>query len=244
MPWIRAYLSIPNDDSETVKYWVDKGLDNAEAIRYRLDHSKPVICIGAGPSIIYQFEDFLKFNDVSQYNLVAADGAAEYLFEQDIFPNIIVTDLDGLLGDRISTFIEMDVQLVVLAHGDNRSKVTEYLDLLCNQENVIWATQGKPISHWINTLGFTDGDRSVALATTTGTPIITMGFDLHADRIGRYSKPPFYMDQEMTPRKQKKLIIAEVILQWINQSHELYTFDGSMSPGIEIGFSDLDQLGK
>ena len=114
---------------------------------------------------------------------IAADSSVKPLVENNIIPDIIVTDLDGdintlkKLGKTKSIF-------VVHAHGDN----IKDLEVVKNFKNCIGTTQSNPFEKIQNFGGFTDGDRGVFLASFYGAKkIVLFGMDF-GNRIGKFSE--------------------------------------------------------
>ncbi|MDI6725190.1 MAG: DUF115 domain-containing protein, partial [Methanobacterium sp.] len=79
-----------------------------------------VIVFGAGPSIKRNIKELKKLN-LSDFTLIAADGATTALLEENTIPDIIVTDLDGDMDNIIKANKEGAI-LVVHAHGNNIEK--------------------------------------------------------------------------------------------------------------------------
>ncbi|MCR3882808.1 MAG: DUF115 domain-containing protein [Methanothrix sp.] len=123
--------------------------------------------------------------------VIAADGATTPLLAAGVVPDVIVTDLDGLLPDIVAAS-ERGSAVVVHAHGDNVAALLEYVPRL---RKVLATTQAAPLEGVYNFGGFTDGDRAVFLARHFGAEEIRLiGFD--------------YDDPAVTPKKKKKLAWA------------------------------------
>ena len=123
--------------------------------------------------------------------VIAADGATTSLLAAGVVPDVIVTDLDGLLPDIVAAS-ERGSAVVVHAHGDNVAALLEYVPRL---RRVLATTQAAPLEGVYNFGGFTDGDRAVFLARHFGAEeIMLIGFD--------------YDDPAVTPKKKKKLAWA------------------------------------
>ena len=142
-----------------------------------------VIVIGAGSSI----EDpgtlkYLKKNKT--FVKIAADGAVQFLIENKIRPDIVVTDLDGNPA-FLQKAEKMGAIMVVHAHGDNTDTLKKIVPKF---KKLIATTQVMPLENVYNFGGFTDGDRCVFLAEEFGAKkIVLVGMDF-GDRIGKYSK--------------------------------------------------------
>lgn len=167
------------------------------------------IVFGAGPSLKPNLA-ILKRINLDDFTLIAADGATTALLEEDIIPDIIVTDLDGRMDD-IFDANQKGALMVVHAHGNNRENIEKYTPQLVN---VLGTTQSLPLSSVYNFGGFTDGDRCVYLAIALGArTIILSGMDF-GKIVTHYSRP----DQEDGPAdeiKQKKLSWAKKLVEWV-----------------------------
>lgn len=107
--------------------------------------------------------------------VVAADSATSVLLEAGIEPNLIVTDLDGIVEDQI----ELDkkgVAVFIHAHGDNRPALEKYVPLFTG--TVVGTCQCPPPKGLYNFGGFTDGDRAACICAALGARDIQLvGFD-------------------------------------------------------------------
>ncbi len=166
--------------------------------------NRPVIVFGAGPSL----EESVGPLDKGNKTLIAADGATSCLLENGIYPDIVVTDLDGdmkdiLLADRFGCL------MVVHAHGDNQDKIERYLKEF---KNPVVTTQVEPLENVHNFTGFTDGDRAVLMADHFGAKSIELvGFDFDG-KVGKFSDPNDPTNHEASERKKKKLEIAKRLI--------------------------------
>ena len=171
-----------------------------------LIHSHDVIVFGAGPSLPEGVSALT--SDKKKMTLIAADGAASCLLEAGIYPDIVVTDLDGkkedlLLSDRFGSV------MAVHAHGDN---IPALKSLLPRLRNAVATTQVEPVPGVSNFFGFTDGDRAVFLARHFGARSVELiGFDFGGD-VGKYSDPEDPTDHEASEAKKKKLEIAKRLI--------------------------------
>ncbi|MCK9152576.1 6-hydroxymethylpterin diphosphokinase MptE-like protein [Methanobacterium alcaliphilum] len=185
---------------------------------------KDMIVFGAGPSLkkhIKNLKSTLK-HDLDEFILISADGATTALLEENIIPNIIVTDLDGNMQD-IQYANERGSYLVVHAHGNNLNTLKRYLP---NLKNILGTTQGTTLECVHNFGGFTDGDRSVFLAVELGAEnIILAGMDF-GNIVTKYSRPD--MDQETghgDEIKVKKLKYAEELVEWIIENENVTIYN-------------------
>ena len=116
---------------------------------------KTVFVIGAGPSLDSSISVKKKYENITK---IVADGAVEALIENNIKPDILVTDLDGDIPS-VKKF-----------------------------KNKIGTTQSEKFGRLENFGGFTDGDRCVFLAENfKSKKIILIGMDF-GNTIGKYSK--------------------------------------------------------
>ena len=112
-----------------------------------------------------------------------ADGATKAIIENNLKPDIVVTDLDGDIKS-LKKAGRTNTIMIVHAHGDN----TEKIHLVKYFKNCIGTTQTKSVGKVHNFGGFTDGDRCVFLASHfKAKKIILLGMDF-GTRIGKYSK--------------------------------------------------------
>lgn len=142
-----------------------------------------VIVIGAGSSI--EDPDTLKYLKKNKtFVKIAADGAVQFLIENKVMPDIVVTDLDGNPA-FLQKAEKMGAIMVVHAHGDNTDILKKIVPKF---KKLIATTQVMPLENVYNFGGFTDGDRCVFLAEEFGAKkIVLVGMDF-GDSIGKYSK--------------------------------------------------------
>ena len=198
-----------------------------EKIRHILE-GKAALVVGSGPSIYSSIPVLKKYNNPS----IAADSAVRTLLENGIFPDIVVTDLDGD-APSLRRAARSGSIMVVHAHGDNIDR----LQLAGKFQNCIGTTQTRPLGRLCNFGGFTDGDRCVFLASAFGAAkIILFGMDFDG-RIGRCSGTP--ASERKT--KLKKLHRARMLLQWMarGSGSELYTTSGRIAGFKKISYKDL-----
>jgi hypothetical protein len=112
--------------------------------------------------------------------LISADGATSTLMHRRLWPDIIVTDLDGEVEPQLMANGSGAV-VVVLAHGDNTAKVKEIVPRF--RGPIVGTTQSTPFDGRRNYGGFTDGDRAVELARHFGARRVNLlGFDFENPR--------------------------------------------------------------
>ncbi|MEM2924068.1 MAG: 6-hydroxymethylpterin diphosphokinase MptE-like protein [Methanocellales archaeon] len=142
-----------------------------------------------------KLEEEIKEVDLEGKVVIAADGATSILLKHEIYPHIIVSDLDGNMDDIFEANRKGAI-IVVHAHGDNIDKLKRFVPEL---RNAIATTQSKPLNNVYNFGGFTDGDRAAFLAKSMGaSSIILLGFD--------------FDDKEVSEVKRKKLQWAKKLI--------------------------------
>tara|TARA_B100000029_G_scaffold234108_1_gene231377 strand:- start:2153 stop:2893 length:741 start_codon:yes stop_codon:yes gene_type:complete len=193
---------------------------------------KTVFIIGAGPSLSRSISTIKKYKNVTK---IVADGAVKALIENNIKPEILVTDLDGDLAS-IKKIGKTNIPIIVHAHGNNYDD----LDIVSQFRNKIGTTQTKKFGRLENFGGFTDGDRCVFLAENFNPKeIILFGMDF-GEKIGRYSK------KRVKDRKVKlrKLKYGKKLLEWLSQktNSQLYTTSNPIRGFKTIRFVDLKYI--
>jgi hypothetical protein len=179
------------------------------------------IIFGAGPSLkgnIHQLQEQEQLNrlKLDEFTIIAADGATTALLEEDIVPDVVVTDLDGKI-ENIYQAQEQGAVLVVHAHGDNPEKLKKHVPLL---DKVLGTTQSWPGGMVHNWGGFTDGDRAVFLAVELGVRIIILAGMDFGKNTTRYSRPELASEvAEADEIKQLKLQYAKELVKWVAE-HE------------------------
>ena len=205
---------------------------NTEKKISNLIRGKTVFVIGSGPSLSTSISKLKLFEKSIK---IAADSSVKYLIENEIIPNIIVTDLDGDL-DVLSKLAKTKSIFVVHAHGDNIKQIR----ISKIFTNCIGTTQGKEFKKIKNYGGFTDGDRGIFLASYFGAKrIILFGMDF-GKRIGRISNTKT-IEREVKKRKLKK---AELLLEWLSTmtKTELITTSRAIPGFRKITYKELDEL--
>lgn len=190
---------------------------------------KEVIIFGAGPSIKDNIREVKNLN-LSDYTLIAADGATTALLEEDIVPDIIVTDLDGKMKDILCAGHEGSF-LVVHAHGNNADKLREYVPRL---NRVLGTTQSTPLDNVYNFGGFTDGDRALFLAVELGAEyIILAGMDF-GKMVTRYSRPDLSNSEGRADKvKELKLKYAKKLVEWVAENEDVTILNLSRGERLE-----------
>ncbi|MDY6958106.1 MAG: 6-hydroxymethylpterin diphosphokinase MptE-like protein, partial [Halobacteriota archaeon] len=152
--------------------------DAIDILFNRIEGKEVVIC-GNGPSLGNEIIE------LGKEVLIAADGATSLLLKEGIIPDVIVTDLDGVIGDLLYAN-RLGAFMVVHAHGDNIDLLKKVVPQL---KDVVGTTQSKPFGIIHNFGGFTDGDRAVFLAKSLSAGSIKLiGFDYDDPSVGEIKK--------------------------------------------------------
>jgi 2-amino-4-hydroxy-6-hydroxymethyldihydropteridine diphosphokinase len=226
--WLEWYREILDDfgfsreDDEASALFLNEFLKNHQGLSLKdLPSGDNFIVFGAGPSLKTHVKALKKI-DLNEYILISADGATSALLEEDLVPDIIVTDLDGKIDDLLEANSQ-GAYMVVHAHGNNLENLEKYLGKL---ERVLGTTQSIPLEHVHDFGGFTDGDRAVFLAVELGAQkIIMAGMDF-GDVVTKYSRPD--MEQTIGPAdeiKKMKLEYAEKLIEWIIDYEDVSIFN-------------------
>ena len=163
----------------------------------KLLEGKTVYVFGEGPTL----PDDVKAHTFDGTK-IAADGATTQLLANDIVPDLIVTDLDGLVEDQIRAAVEGAIVLIH-AHGDNLDKLKKWVPEF--KGKVIGTTQAKPGGNLFNYGGFTDGDRSIFLADHFSARMINLvAFD--------FMEVGDYKNEEAEKLKIRKLTWANLLI--------------------------------
>ena len=184
---------------------------------------KQILIIGAGPNLDL-YTSFIKKN--RSFVKIVADGAVKFLIENNIKPDIVVTDLDGDIRFLVKAE-KLGAIMVIHSHSDNIDLMRKYIPKF---RKIIGTTQVMPVEHVYNFGGFTDGDRCVFLAEEFGAKDIVLVGMLFDDNIGPYSKEII----NNVKVKREKLQIAKRLLQVLAKNTKSNLFDTSKKP--IIGF--------
>jgi len=206
----------------------------ASVVKIRdLIENKPVFVIGAGPSLPSCISILKKYKKITK---IVADGATKAIIENNLKPDIIVTDLDGDIKS-LKKAGRTNTIMIVHAHGDN----TEKIHLVKYFKNCIGTTQTKSVGKVHNFGGFTDGDRCVFLASHfKAKKIILLGMDF-GTRIGKYSKTRVLN----RTTKIKKLRRGKKLLEWLAKKSESQLYSTTKIKGLtKTNLRDIDNIIK
>lgn len=179
------------------------------------------IVFGAGPSLKKHIQELKELNEnhnqfsLDDYLLISADGATTALLEENLTPQLIVTDLDGRM-EHIKEAISNGSIPIVHGHGNNLQEIKTYVPELTK---LVATTQSIPLERVYNIGGFTDGDRAVYLAAHQGAQeILLAGMDF-GDIVTNYSRPE--NKDELSPAddiKKLKLKYASQLIDWLSEN--------------------------
>jgi uncharacterized Rossmann fold enzyme len=170
------------------------------------DRLSPIVLVCGGSGSL---ADELSSTDV-RWPVVAADSATTVLLEADITPDIIVTDLDGVVEDQLDCN-SRGVPVMVHAHGDNRRMVERYARKF--RGAVTGTCQCPPPAHMFNFGGFTDGDRAACICSGLGArTILLAGFDFENPS----RKPGKSRDVKKRKLSWARRILDELVAEGIN----------------------------
>jgi len=204
----------------------------ASVVKIRdLIENKPVFVIGAGPSLPSCISILKKYKKITK---IVADGATKAIIENNLKPDIVVTDLDGDIKS-LKKAGRTNTMMVVHAHGDN----TEKIHLVKYFKNCIGTTQTKSVGKVHNFGGFTDGDRCVFLASHfKAKKIILLGMDF-GTRIGKYSK----VSVVNRNTKIAKLRRGKKLLEWLVQKSKSEFYSTTEIKGFaKINLRSIDNI--
>lgn len=194
-----------------------------EIINQHLSNLDKCIVFGAGPSLKRHIQLIKSQLDYKNYVLIAADGANTALLEEDIIPDVIVTDLDGDM-DRIMESNQKGSILYVHAHGDNMDLIQKYVPSL---KNIIPTTQSNVHDLLENYGGFTDGDRAVHIAVYAlkMKTILLAGMDF-GEYVTQYSRPNNKnLIEKADDFKKLKLHYGELLLKELIKNNPKIRFE-------------------
>ncbi len=118
--------------------------------------------------------------------LIATGRSIGLLLENDMVPDIIVTDLDKNPDSQLKA-CEKGAIPVIHAHGDNVTLLEEWVPKF--KSPVLGTCQTRPTDNTMNFGGFTDGDRAVFLAQEAGAKkCVLHGFSMNVQEVAKYRK--------------------------------------------------------
>ncbi|GAB4306605.1 MAG: DUF115 domain-containing protein [Methanobacteriaceae archaeon] len=222
--WFLWYQTILEDfgfnikDDEESAHTLNKLLKDKNVFKpEKININKNVVVFGAGPSIKKNINELKKIG-IHKFTIIAADGATTALLEENITPNIIVTDLDGEMEDILKAD-QSGSLLVVHSHGNNQDKIKKYVPLI---KNVIGTSQSTPIGNLHNFGGFTDGDRCVFLAIKLNAELIVLAGMDFGKTVTSYSRPDLgKLTDQADDIKILKLEYAKKLIEWAAENENV-----------------------
>ncbi len=238
-PWYTRILSefgFSREDDEKSAKLLNSLLEKQGCLKpSQIDIKDKVIIFGAGPSLKRNINE-LKVLNLGNFTLIAADGATTALLEENIIPNIIVTDLDGEMKDIIKSNSEGAI-LAVHAHGNNIDKIEKYVPTL---HEILGTTQSVPLENVYNFGGFTDGDRCIFLAIELGAKYIVLAGMDFGKIVTKYSRPDLKNSLDNADSiKELKLKYAKDLTEWAEKNENVKLFNISKGEKLN-GIPDIE----
>lgn len=229
-----------NDDEKSAKI-LNNLLERHNSLKTsEIQIKDKVIIFGAGPSLKRNIKDLKKLKLVN-FTLIAADGATTALLEENIIPDIIVTDLDGKMDDIFKANNNGAI-LVIHAHGNNIDKIEKYVPRL---QMILGTTQSIPLENVHNFGGFTDGDRCIFIAAALGAKYIVLAGMDFGKIVTRYSRPDIEKAEGKADEiKEKKLKYAKALTEWAAENENIEMVNISRGEKLEnvIDIEDVNEL--
>lgn len=263
-PWykeiLEAFSFSQEDDAESAKL-LNELLEGSNGLSPSdIPVKNQALVFGAGPSLKKNIIELKSINssksvelsksinlsksiDLSNFTLIAADGATTALLEEDVVPDIIVTDLDGRMEDIIRAN-QKGSFLAVHAHGNNLEKIKKWVPTL---KHILGTTQSIPLKNVYNFGGFTDGDRALFLAVELGAKCIVLAGMDFGKVVTRYSRPDMSKSEDKADEiKELKLKYGKQLVEWAAENEDVSIFNishGETLDGVQdINIMDLKDL--
>ena len=237
--WYRKIIGTFGYDQAKDQYAADllskllagKALDPS-AIRGRVTNRAVLVC-GAGPSLEENLKQVMDAGVLRKFVTVVADGATTALLHvARVIPDVVVTDLDGVVSDIVSAE-KQGATIVIHAHGDNVKQLNRFVPEF---PRAVGSTQVEPRPNVYNFLGFTDGDRAVFLAAAMGAKLIVLAGMDYGLTVGKYSKRKV----KSLAVKREKMKISKELLEWLAQKTRGIGLYNMTEKGEEVkGFTDI-----
>jgi 2-amino-4-hydroxy-6-hydroxymethyldihydropteridine diphosphokinase len=196
---------------------------------HQLIQNKPVLMLGAGPSLESDLSGLTNFMKKWRPAVVAADGAADALYETGITPSFVVSDLDSCSLKSLE-MCSREGYIFAHAHGDNMPLIEKIIPALGS--NVFGTTQVSSVSNVTNFGGLTDGDRACfVISYFEPSSIIIAGMDFGTSE-GSYSKNKHSSGDN--PLRPTKLSLGRESLEFLIRSQPKIKFLNVTKFGKEI----------
>jgi len=203
-------------------------------------HRRNIFIFGASPTLEDDIEGLreILFKRKSKITIVSVDGATKALIDYGIYPDIVVTDLDGDFEALFKAAFNGAV-MVIHAHGDNISALRKYLGKLFPYS--IYTTQLEPEGCVENYGGFTDGDRALFLALKfSASKIFLVAMDF-GEIVGKYSKPWLKHNIKAWETKKKKFQIAKELIAKV-AVNKVFTLGKSRIKNFNVKHLDYSEV--
>lgn len=196
--WVKVYLWIVG----RMRYSVLKDLLSSFVLSFKilgkgvpLVKLKPLIAnrvvfiFGGSSLLAYNLKRLLESGLLQKYRgrvaIISADSATYELARNGVYPDVIVTDLDGDVKSILIAHVKHGSILVVHGHGDNIDLIVHFTKYF---KSCVGTCQTVPFLNVYNTYGFTDGDRAIYLALKLGASrVYLFGMNFKGE-VGRYPK--------------------------------------------------------
>ncbi len=195
----------------------------------RILEDRIVVMFGAGPSLNSDLRGLMSLLQDRRFPLVAADGAADALYEMGITPSMVVTDLDSCSVKNLERN-SREGYVFAHAHGDNLDLVEKIVPRLGSR--LFGTTQVKSVDRVVNFGGLTDGDRACYIISYYNPrAIIVAGMDYGVVE-GHYSKAKY--NKKPTPLRPLKLELGKRSLEFLIEKRKDIRFYNVTDNGEDI----------
>jgi uncharacterized Rossmann fold enzyme len=203
----------------------------APAVPFGKMRRSSIVMFGAGPSLENDLRGVSTFINESEPVVIAADGAADALYESDIKPSIIVSDLDSCSLETLKR-ASRESFVFVHAHGDNTALISRIVPELGN--SIAGTTQAASVPNVLNYGGLTDGDRACFIATTFEPALVILAGMNFGSTEGKYSKNKY--SSVFNPLRASKLAWGKASLEFlVRERPEIRFLDASKGGEIVEG---------
>ena len=191
--------------------------------------NQTVVMLGAGPSLESDLIGLSSILKNGRVPVVAADGAADALYESGFAPSSIVSDLDSCSSQNLYRNSN-EGYLFAHSHGDNVDLVKRIVPDL--GPRVAGTTQVDSVDHVVNFGGLTDGDRACFIISSYDpSDIIIAGMDYGTEE-GAYSKSKY--ESKLSPLRPTKLAWGKKSLEFLIEQRDDIEFYNVTKFGQEI----------
>ncbi|ACL10752.1 Putative uncharacterized protein [Desulfurococcus amylolyticus 1221n] len=213
--YIKSRLNLSFDRDQESTDLLSRLLENRDNIieydelKEAYEGRNRALIFGCSHSLARDLRKAVETNVLRDALLIAADGSTSLLLSHGIYPDIVVTDLDGYIYDLARASHQGSIT-VIHAHGDNMHRINRFIGEF--KGPLIGSTQVEPRPHVYNFGGFTDGDRAAFIAYAIGIrEIYLAGFNLYGE--------PSICPGKIVPfnkrLKKAKLEVASYMLKYL-----------------------------